>query len=55
MERCFNTFYCKCHDEQFHFDNLQDDMIEETTYPSNISNEESNLKIDNPAVKTYPC
>ena len=22
--------YCKCHDEQFHFSNLQDDMIEKT-------------------------
>ena len=21
-------FYCKCHDEQFHFSNPQDDMIE---------------------------
>ena len=34
-------FYCKCHDEQFHFINPQDDMLEKTTYPSNISNDES--------------
>ena len=34
-------FYCKCHDEQFHFINPQDDMIEKTTYPGNISNDES--------------
>ena len=26
----FVEFYCKCHDEQFHFINPQDDMIEKT-------------------------
>ena len=37
-----NCLYCKCQDEQINFLNPQDDMIEKTTYPSNISNDISN-------------